>query len=117
MSPALAGGFLATVSPGKFLKRVFLVLFCLLLFLYNFLFCFGNVFFFFFGLENFIHLFFYFLEANYFAILYWFKEMATHSSTLAWRIPWMEELGGLKSMGRKESDTTERLHFTSLAIH
>ena len=27
------------------------------------------------------------------------KEMATHSSTLAWRIPWMEEPGGLKSMG------------------
>ena len=23
------------------------------------------------------------------------KEMATHSSVLAWRIPWMEELGGL----------------------
>ena len=41
------------------------------------------------------------------------KEMATHSSTLAWRIPWMEELGGLQSMGRKESDTTERLHFLS----
>ena len=39
------------------------------------------------------------------------KEMATHSSTLAWRIPWMEELGGLQSMGHKESDTTERLHF------
>ena len=39
------------------------------------------------------------------------KEMATHSSILAWRIPWMEELGGLQSMGRKESDTTERLHF------
>ena len=38
------------------------------------------------------------------------KEMATHSSILAWRIPWMEELGGLQSMGRKESDTTERLH-------
>ena len=35
------------------------------------------------------------------------KEMATHSSILAWRIPWMEELGGLQSMGRKESDTTE----------
>ena len=35
------------------------------------------------------------------------KEMATHSSTLAWRIPWMEELGGLQSMGHKESDTTE----------
>ena len=30
---------------------------------------------------------------------------------LAWRIPWMEELGGLQSMGRKESDTTEGLHF------
>ena len=27
------------------------------------------------------------------------KDMATHSSTLAWRIPWMEEPGGLKSMG------------------
>ena len=27
------------------------------------------------------------------------KEMATHSSTLAWKIPWMEEPGGLKSMG------------------
>ena len=37
--------------------------------------------------------------------------MATHSSILAWRIPWTEELGGLQSMGRKESDTTERLHF------
>ena len=44
------------------------------------------------------------------------KEMATHSSILAWRIPCTEELGGLQSMGRKESDTTERLHihtFTS----
>ena len=27
------------------------------------------------------------------------KEMATHSSTLAWKIPWMEEAGGLQSMG------------------
>ena len=27
------------------------------------------------------------------------KEMATHSSTLAWRIPWMKEPGGLQSMG------------------
>ena len=41
------------------------------------------------------------------------KEMATHSSILAWRIPWMEELGGLQSTGCKESDTTERLHFHS----
>ena len=27
------------------------------------------------------------------------KEMATHSSTLAWRIPWTKEPGGLQSMG------------------
>ena len=39
--------------------------------------------------------------------------MATHSSTLAWRIPWTEELGGLQSTGRKELDMTERLHFLS----
>ena len=39
------------------------------------------------------------------------KEMATHSSILAWRIPWTEELGGLQSTGRKESDMTEQLHF------
>ena len=37
--------------------------------------------------------------------------MATHSSTLAWTIPWMEGPGGLQSMGHQESDTTERLHF------
>ena len=37
--------------------------------------------------------------------------MAPHSSTLAWRIPWTEEPGRLQSMGRKESDMTERLHF------
>ena len=35
--------------------------------------------------------------------------MATHSSILAWRIPWTEEPGGLHSWGRKESDTTEQL--------
>ena len=35
------------------------------------------------------------------------KEMATHSSILAWRVPWMEEPGGLLSLGRTESDTTE----------
>ena len=33
--------------------------------------------------------------------------MAPHSSTLAWKIPWMEEPGGLQSMGFEESDTTE----------
>ena len=27
------------------------------------------------------------------------KEMATHSSILAWEIPWTEEAGGLQSMG------------------
>ena len=43
------------------------------------------------------------------------KEMATHSSTLAWKIPWTEERGSSYSAwGRKESDTTEQLHFTSL---
>jgi len=34
------------------------------------------------------------------------KEMATHSSLLAWKIPWTEEPGGLQSMGLQESDTT-----------
>ena len=33
--------------------------------------------------------------------------MATHSSVLVWRTPWTEEPGGLLSMGRTESDTTE----------
>ena len=39
-------------------------------------------------------------------------EMGTHSSILAWRIPWTEKLGGLQSMGNrhdKESDTTQWL--------
>ena len=39
------------------------------------------------------------------------KEMAIHSSTLAWKIPWMEEPDRLQSMGSQESDTTERLYF------
>ena len=34
------------------------------------------------------------------------KEMATHSSILAWEIPWTEEPGGLQSMGSERSDTT-----------
>ena len=37
--------------------------------------------------------------------------MAPHFSTLAWKIPWMEEPGRLQSMGLLESDTTKRLHF------
>ena len=45
------------------------------------------------------------------------KEMATHSSILAWKIPWMEEPGGLhSSWGRKESDTTERHSLTRARI-
>ena len=40
------------------------------------------------------------------------KEMATHFSILAWKIPWMDERGRLRSpWGLKELDTTERLHF------
>ena len=34
------------------------------------------------------------------------KEMATHSSVLAWELPWTEELGRLQFMGLQESDTT-----------
>ena len=37
--------------------------------------------------------------------------MAPHSSTLAWKIPWMEGLVGCRLWGRTESDMTERLHF------
>ena len=39
------------------------------------------------------------------------KAMATHSSTLAWKIPWTEEPGRLEAIGSLESDMTERLHF------
>ena len=49
-------------------------------------------------LSNFIYIFhFHALE----------KEMATHSSVLAWRIPGTVEPDGLPSRGRTESDTTE----------
>ena len=37
--------------------------------------------------------------------------MAPHSSTLAWKIPWTEEPGGLQSMGSLRSGMIERLHF------
>ena len=37
--------------------------------------------------------------------------MATHASTLAWKIPWMAKPGRLHPWGCKESDSTERLHF------
>ena len=35
------------------------------------------------------------------------KALATHSSILAWRIPWTEDPGGLQSIESKELDTTE----------
>ena len=35
------------------------------------------------------------------------KEMATHSSSLAWKIPWTEEPGGLQSCGHKELDMAD----------
>ena len=37
------------------------------------------------------------------------EEVATHSTILAWRIAWTEELSKLQPRGHKESDTTERL--------
>ena len=45
------------------------------------------------------------------------EEMATHSSILAWRIPCTEESGGLQSMGRKESDTTEQLTLSLYCLY
>ena len=45
------------------------------------------------------------------------REMVTHSSILAWEIPWTEEPGGLQSMGsQKESDMTERLDNYSIMM-
>ena len=41
----------------------------------------------------------------------WEKEIATHSSTLAWKIPWMEEPGRLQSMESLRVGHTERLPF------
>ena len=40
--------------------------------------------------------------------------MAPHSSTLAWKIPWMRSLVGCSLWGREELDTTEQLHFHAL---
>ena len=42
------------------------------------------------------------------------KEMASHSGTVAWEISWTENVVGYSPWGRKELDTTEWLHFTSL---
>jgi len=38
--------------------------------------------------------------------------MATYSSSLAWKIPGQRSLVGYSPWGHKESDTTERLHFS-----
>ena len=38
------------------------------------------------------------------------KEMATHCTILAWKIPWTEERGRLQSMGPQESDLTQCLN-------
>ena len=45
------------------------------------------------------------------------KGTATHSTVLAWRIPWKEEPKGLQSMGHKESDTTVWLSLHHMAHH
>ena len=44
------------------------------------------------------------------------KGMASHSSILAWKIPWTEEPGGLQSMGRRESDMIEWLTHTHTPV-
>ena len=38
------------------------------------------------------------------------KEMVTHSSILAWKIPWTEEPGGLQFIGLQKLDTAEHEH-------
>ena len=44
--------------------------------------------------------------------------MATHSSILAWKMPWIEEPGGLQSMGMQtESDTTELLNMYTRVMY
>ena len=44
------------------------------------------------------------------------EEMATRSSILAWGIPWTEDPAGQQSMGRKESDRTDRLNNKQVSI-
>ena len=45
------------------------------------------------------------------------KDMATHSSILAWQIQWTEEPGRLQSMGSQELDTTQRLTTTTYIFY
>ena len=42
--------------------------------------------------------------------------MATHSSVLAWRIPWPEELAGYSPWGHKESNAAEHEHMGTTEI-
>ena len=44
------------------------------------------------------------------------KGMATHSSSLAWRIPWAEEPGGYSPWDCKKSDTAERLTLSQVSF-
>ena len=43
--------------------------------------------------------------------------MATHSNTLAWRIPWTKEPGGLQSMEPQRVDTTEQLTLSLVNLY
>ena len=45
------------------------------------------------------------------------KEMATHSSILAWEIPWTEEAGGQQSIGSQKLDTTQGLNHHMSGYH
>ena len=49
--------------------------------------------------------------------LYLEEGMATHSSILAWRIPWTEEPGGSSPQGCKESDTTEVAQHSTICLY
>ena len=56
----------------------------------------------------------YYYYFYYYFLLLLEKEMATHSTILAWRIPWTEELAGNSPWSCKELDTTERLSTSSI---
>ena len=45
------------------------------------------------------------------------EDLATHSSILAWRIPWADEPGGPQSLGVTESDMTEQLSMHSYILN
>ena len=45
------------------------------------------------------------------------EEMATHSSILAWKIPWAEEPGGYSPWGCKELDTTMHACMECMSFH